>query len=250
MPKQFFLFRVVNRLSVIHTTRHERHESRNTLDYPSQDGCSFEEGRKRWGGKSRKTSDDEIYLYGKSRSRIVYNPLSVNAISSIPSKLSNTGERDSSFRRKTNHETSNRLNSVSRLNKIFARRCTTGGGRGEGGAIELPCPLRPILSSVSFFFFFFTAWKSEGRANNNGEKSWTRSRDNKNLDDKDFFSLFAWRDGISLSPDEKKKKEKRTLRKFPIDNKFINERIDITILMANKSSDGYLFSFSRGIIRS
>lgn len=43
-------------------------------------------------GKSRKTSDDEIYLYGKSRSRIVYNPLSVNAISSIPSKLSNTRE--------------------------------------------------------------------------------------------------------------------------------------------------------------
>lgn len=106
----------------------------------------------------------------------------------------------------------------------------------------------PFLS----FFFFFTAWKSEGRANNNGEKSWTRSRDNKNLDDKDFFSLFAWRDGISLSPDEKKKrkKEKGTLRKFPIDNKFINERIDITISMANKSSDGYLFSFSRGIIRS
>lgn len=50
------------------------------------------------GGKSRKTSDDEIYLYGKSRFRIVYNPLSVNAISSIPSKLSNTDERDSSFR--------------------------------------------------------------------------------------------------------------------------------------------------------
>lgn len=122
----------------------------------------------------------------------------------------------------------------------------------RGGAIELPRPLylRPILSPVSFFsfLFFFATWKSDGRANNNGEKSWTRSRDNKNLYDKDFFiRLERWDKSFVR---KKKGKGNRNVAKFPVNNKFINERIDITISMADKSSDGYLFSFSRGIIRS
>lgn len=113
-------------------------------------------------------------------------------------------------RRKTNHETSNRLNSVSRLNKIFARRCT------NGGAIELPRPIRPISC------FFLLLWKRDGRANNNGEKSWTRSRAIKIQAIK--IRLERW----DKSKKERKKEEgKRNVAKFPINNKFINERLDI-----------------------
>lgn len=65
----------------------------------------------------------------------------------------------------------------------------------------------PFLSFL--FFFFFATWKSDGRANNNGEKSWTRSRDNKNLYDKDFFIRLERWDKSFVRKKKGERKEER-----------------------------------------